>query len=617
MGVIIGTAGHVDHGKTELIKALTGVDTDRLEEEKRRGLTIDLGFAPLDLPKSGRVGIIDVPGHIDFLKNMLAGVGGIDLAILVLAADEGVMPQTVEHLRILELLRIPKLIIAVSKVDLADSETRELVAEEVKGLLKGSYLENSPLVQVSPVSREGLGELVEIIDQKVGEFPEKDFNALPRLLVDRVFGLKGVGTVVTGSLLSGRIEEGDELVIYPKLRQTRARQIQVFYEKRGMAEAGSRVALNLPGVGKGEIGRGDVISKKETLLPTKLLDVKLELLPSAKRIKDWARVRLYLGSGEFLGRMALFGKKELKPGEEGFCQLRLEEEVVALYGDRFIIRRYSPMDLLGGGVVLNPSPSRHKRSDPGVLKLMEARARGDLEEMIVAELKSRELEEKELWRSLSARREDWERTLEDLVHRGEIVSIRGCLFGRSRWEELRGRVVKELQDFHSRYPLRPGMPKEELKSRFPLHVRLFDDVLGSIEEIGVVGGKVRLKSLETKLTREQLSQKRKLEEVFLRARFSPPEKGEVIRDFDEEIFHFLIEEGALIKVSAQLFFHKEAIEEAKRLVSEFLKENGEMRLSDMRDILGSTRKYMVPLAEYFDRVKLTRRSGDLRTLGRV
>lgn len=614
MGVIIGTAGHVDHGKTELIKALTGVDTDRLEEEKRRGLTIDLGFAPIDLPKSGRVGIIDVPGHIDYLKNMLAGVGGIDLALLVIAADEGVMPQTLEHLQILRLLKVPRLVVVVSKVDLVDGETRELVAEEVKDLLLGSYLADSPLVEVSPATGDGLDELSRTVDELVAGFPEKDLTQPPRLLVDRVFVLKGVGTVITGSLVSGTIKEGEELVVYPRRKRTRARQIQVFNEKRETAEAGNRVALNLVGLTKGEVMRGDVVSKEGILSPTRLLDARLEVLPEARRIKDWARVRLYLGSGEFLGRVALMERRQLDAGDEGFCQLRLEREVVALYGDRFVLRLYSPMELLGGGTILHATPEKHKRNDSAVLQAMKARAGTDLANMIVTELEFREVRDEELRASLNVKGEDWKIILGELTHKGEVIKAGAYLFGRHRWAELKERMVKRLQGFHSKYPLRSGMPKEELKRRLGLKDAVFGTALDAFEEIEIEGGTVRLRGREIRLTGQQLEQARRLEKVFLKARFSPPDRTQVLQDFDKEIFGSLLANGTLIKVTEDLFFHREAIEKAKKLIAQYVNENREIRLSDMRDILGSTRKYVVPLAEYFDTIRFTKRSGDLRTL---
>lgn len=615
MGVIIGTAGHVDHGKTELIKALTGVDTDRLEEEKRRGLTIDLGFAPLDLPRSGRVGIVDVPGHIDYLKNMLAGVGGIDLALLVIAADEGVMPQTVEHFQILKLLRIPNLVVLVSKIDLVDAETRELVGEEVKELLGGTYLDGSPVIEVSPFTGEGLDKFKETVDELLASLPDKDLDLPPRLLVDRVFVLKGVGTVITGSLVAGTIKEGEELVVYPKGKRTRARQVQVFNEKRGIAEAGNRVALNLVGLSKGEMERGDVVSKEGILTPTKLLDVKLEVLPEARRLKDWGRVRLYLGSGEFLGRVALMEKKQLEGGEEGFCQFRLEEEVVALFGDRFVVRHYSPMTLLGGGLILNARPEKHKRTDKAVLEVMKVRAEGDMANIIVAELGLKESKEEELRTSLNLKVDDWKKTVGELTRNGKVIDIGGYLFGGDRWAELKEKMVKRLEAFHSKYPLRPGMPKEELKRKLALKDTVFDGALRAVQEIEVEAGIVRLKTVEIRLTPEQVEQTRRLGKTFREAKFSPPDRAEVLKSYDKEIFGSLVANGTLIKVSEDLFFHREVLEEAKKLISRYLEEKGEMKLSDMRDILGSTRKFVVPLAEYLDSIKFTKRSGDLRKPG--
>lgn len=604
----------MDHGKTELVKALTGVDTDRLEEEKRRGLTIDLGFAPLDLPKSGRVGIVDVPGHIHFLKNMLAGVGGIDLAILVVAADEGVMPQTKEHFQILRLLRVPQMVVVISKIDSVSSDIVELVIEEVRELLKDTYLESSPIVRTSSVTGEGLEDLKGLLDSIISAFPPKNYQKPPRLPIDRVFVLKGVGTVITGSLISGRISQGEEVLIYPKMIKTRVRQIQVFKERKEEALAGNRVALNLVGVGKDEIERGDVISKPGFLNPTRMLDVRLEILPEVSLVKDWTRVRLYMGSAEVLGRIAILGEREIQGGQQAYCQIRLEDDITAVFGDRFVLRSYSPMRLLGGGVVLDPNPVKHKRFDKGVIEILTARAKGDLREILTAELRSRYLKRDDLKRNLNVEEDRINAVIKDLRDEGRIEVLGDYLFDKERLKGIKQEIVKTVRQFHREQPLKFTVSKEELKTKFPFESELFNKILSTIDEIQVLGDKIRLKYQKISFTPEQLIQREKIEKAFIESRFSPPSREEILKKYAPEVFYYLVERGVLIRINEEIFLHKDLLEEAKTLIEDHIKKHGEIRLSQLRDLLNTTRKYAVPLAEYLDGIGFTERVGDVRRL---
>lgn len=613
-GVIIGTAGHVDHGKTELIKALTGVDTDRLAEEKRRGLTIDLGFAPLDLPQSGRVGVVDVPGHQKFLKNMLAGVGGIDLALLVVAADEGIMPQTREHFEILRLLQVPKLLAVVTKMDLAEADLADLVAEEIQELLQGTYLQGSPVVKVSAVAGAGLEELGAEMDRLIAELPPREMGDLPRLLIDRVFVLQGIGTVVTGSLTHGVISQGEEIVVYPEMLKARIRQIQVHGQPRSRVVAGHRVALDLAGVGKNELRRGEVISAENAFRASERLDIKLEVVGQDLAIKDWTRVRLYLGSAEVLGRLVILSEKVAKSGQEVYCQLRLEKPTVAWYGDRFILRTYSPQILLGGGVVLNPFPPQHRRFDDQILESLEARNGGELTQILPKDLARGPVLAEDLRSNLGLSKEHLNAAVCQLQEQGRLMVLGRFLVGMEDLGKIRDQILSQLEDFHRLYPLKTGMSKEELKGKIRYPGQLIEEILSTLNQVEVSGDEVRQRGRQVRFSPEQNRERERIEALFLKKKFNPPTRGDLLAEFDPKVFYALVKQGVLVGLTEEIYFHRSALEEAKRLVQEEMARRGQMRLSEMREVWGTTRKFAVPLAEYFDRVGFTQRVGEKRTL---
>jgi selenocysteine-specific elongation factor len=613
-GIIIGTAGHVDHGKTELIKALTGVDTDRLAEEKRRGLTIDLGFAPLDLPLSGRVGIVDVPGHQRFLKNMLAGVGGIDAALMVVAADESIMPQTREHFQILRLLGIEHLLVAVTKIDTVESELADLVVSEVEDLLAGTHLEASPVVRVSSVSGEGLEDLIEQLDRMIDRLEPRQIGDRARLPVDRVFILQGIGTVVTGSLIHGSLAVGEEITVYPRDLRARVRQIQVHGQEVEKVVAGHRVALNLAGVGQEQIQRGDTISTEGAFQVTRQLDVHLRAVAGDRVIRDWTRIRLYLGSSELLARLAILSEKKIPGGGEAFCQLRLESPAAAWMGDRFVARLYSPSDLLGGGRILDPVPPKEKRFDPIVLERLRARDAGDLGEIIVAALSTGPVSVEALDRSLRWTGEQIRGAAEELQAAGQIRLMGSFLILQEDLERIERQAGELVDDFHSRHPLKKGLSKEELKNRVGAPGPLMEELLSSSGGLQLDGDVVRRRGQSVRFTEQQQRQRQQIESTFLEADLNPPGREAVLGDFDEKVFYALVEEGVLVALTRDIYLHRQTLEKARKQLGEALSDRGALRLGEMKDLWGTTRKFAVPLAEYLDRAGFTQREGDKRIL---
>lgn len=615
MGAIVGTAGHVDHGKTELVKALTGVDTDRWEEEKRRGLTIDLGFAPLDLPGFGRAGLIDVPGHKDFLRNMLAGMGGVDVALMVVAADEGVMPQTREHFDIVRLFDVKRMVVAVSKCDLVDDEMAELVGLDVRALLEGTRFESSPVIKISSTRQTGLDQLRGELDCALTSLEEKDCNGPARLPIDRVFVLKGVGTVITGTLVSGKIVQGSELVVYPKGIKTRVRQIHVHKEKKSRALAGNRVALNLTGVSKDDMQRGDVICTPGYLEPSVMFDTRLELIRNVPALRDWTRVKVYLGSGELLARTAILGKKEIEPGGEGYVQLRLEKKSVARFGDRFVVRSYSPMRTLGGGVILDSNPRKHRRSDEIILNILEARVSRDISNIISAHLNAGYVDMRELGRSAAADDEELDQAADAMVREGRAERLGNLLFDKSYLEGIRERIYHILREYHRQNPLQKGMSKEELRVRMKMGPQTFDLFLSNTSDLKVEGDRVKLAGVKLELSEEQVAQRKAIEKLFIEKGFSPPSKDDVISKYSSEVFYSLIDSGTLVKISQDILVHRDVLETGKADIAKAVREKGLLKLTEIKEILRTTRKFAVPVAEYLDRTGFTRREGDLRTLG--
>ena len=626
--VIIGTAGHIDHGKTTLIKALTGRNTDRLEEEQRRGITIDLGFTYFELPSGGRAGIVDVPGHEKFINNMVAGVVGMDLVLLVIAADEGIMPQTREHLDILSLLGIKKSIIVLNKCDLVDEDWMELVEEEIREELEGSFMEQAPLVKVSAVTGEGISELIGVIDSMTrDEVEEKDINTIPRLPIDRVFTLSGFGTIVTGTLVSGTISREDVLEMYPLGKECKIRSVQVHGEDQKECLAGQRVAINLSNVKKSEVKRGYVLAPVNSMKNTDLLDVKLEMLDSSMRVlTNHARLHLFTGTSEILCRAVLLDKEELGPGESGYVQLRLEEKIAVRRGDRFVVRFYSPMETIGGGVVLEPNPKIKRRFREDVIEELKRKESGsitDIVEMHVKEHGDTLITISELAKLTALSAEEIQEAAAELEEEGTILpfALRKDTY---LWhaDESRGRlreVLKALQKYEAEHPYRYGMKKAEVQMAFFKKIKpaVFDKIIDHY----ILQGALRREE-EFVCTPDYAVRKDQVyEEVssgFLRAwkqagfdfiRYSELEHQTVSDQVSDDILNILLEEKQAVRVSEDMYTLAEYMEEAKEKIKEHLKEDPVITIAQVRDMFGTSRKSAKPILEYMDSIKVTKKTG--------
>jgi selenocysteine-specific elongation factor len=612
---VIGTAGHIDHGKSVLIHALTGIDPDRLREEKERGMTIDLGFAWLKLPSGQEVGIVDVPGHERFVKNMLAGVGGIDLALLIVAADEGIMPQTREHLAILDLLDIRKGIVIITKKDLVDEELLSLVKMEVEELIKPTTLAEAPVVAVSAVTGEGLADLVSAIDRILMFAEPREDIGRPRLMIDRAFTIAGSGTVVTGTLVDGTLSVGQEMEVLPSRLKARLRGLQTHKTRIDTASPGSRVAVNLAGVATSHLERGDVLTQPGWLVPTTRVDVRLRLLSCLKHpLRHGTTVSFHTGAAEVMAKVHLLEKEKLDSGDVSWAQLALDKPVAVVKGDHFIIR--SPMDTLGGGQIISSHASRHRRFRPAVIQNLKVRSSSSIEDVIVATLEvSQPLELKQLVVECNLASGETRRVVDGLINKGKVVAIgRGehnLLFTCSGWERLAKRAANIVNDYHRKFPARSGIPKGELSSRLKLAPhsaalqKLFDD--GVLAEEGAA---VRLSSYRIKLNQNQQAKI----DAFLRALsqnpYSPP--GDVA--LEPDLLNLLIEQQKVVKVSNDVIFTTSAYNEMVDKVIAYARERGKVTLAEVRDMLGTSRKYAQALLEYMDEKKLTRRVGDERVL---
>ena len=624
--VIIGTAGHVDHGKTTLIKALTGIDADRLKEEKERGMTIDLGFAFLALPGGQRVGIVDVPGHERFLKNMLAGATGVDLVLLVIAADEGVMPQTKEHLEILELLEAKKGIVALTKSDTVDPEWLEMVEEDVRGALKSTFLKDAPIIRVSSITGTGIEELAAQLARLVEETEQRSCEGPFRLPVDRVFTITGFGTVVTGTLVSGTVHVGEPVQILPQQMASRVRQIQVHGTKLQEVCAGTRVAINLAGVEVSDVGRGDVLVPPGYLVPSARLDAHVRMLPEApKALRSGVRVRLHIGTAEHIGRVIVLGSSEIAPAGEGYIQFVSETRAVAARGDRFVIRSYSPMQTIGGGTILDPTAPRHRASEARTIEALERRRRGEPADLLEDTLLSAPgpvvlkdaaarigLSEAEIAPFMNRLEEDGRAIRLD----GRRV-IHSAVFG-----SLSARIAAALEEYHKSSSLKAGMAKEELRAAAArnLDLRAFGAVLAQMERLGLAAASenmVRLPTHEVRLSDEEKRTAELVERLYREAGCNPPTVEQVARRGGPRampVLQYLVDTGSLVKIDEGVYLHAETVGTAERMLRERLAGGRAITVSEFRDITGSSRKYAVPLLEYFDAKKLTRRVGDERVL---
>lgn len=627
---IIGTAGHVDHGKTALIRALTGAETDRLREEQERGMSIDLGFADFTLPSGRHAGVIDVPGHERFLKNMLAGAGGIDLVLLVIAADEGVMPQTREHLDILNILQTRRGVVALTKADLVDEEWLELVQDDVRGALKGTFLQHAPIVPLSSVTGAGIPELKALLDQMAEEVPKRTIIGPFRLPIDRVFTIRGFGTVVTGTLVAGVARVGDRVELLPRGLETRIRSLQVHGKACDFAEAGTRVAMNLAGLELEEVERGDVVAPMGAQHSTLALDARLDVLKSCPReLKNRTRVRIYLGAAEILARLNILDAESIAPGGSGIVQLRLETPTVAAKGDRYVLRFYSPMDTIGGGSIVDPSPIRHKRFDDAVLANLAIKEKGTPDELVAEAVQRAGITPvgpSPIATQLSLSLDEVRAHFETLAERGELVRMDGELVvHRHRLVAAEHQLLGALSNYHEAHPMRTGMSREELRSRHSrqMDAKGFALVLGRLESAGTVlvgGGRVRLASHTPRFTPEQQRMVDVFEAALLRDPFNSPFYEDIRASHGlpvkpaQEVWETLIDNGVVVRIAADLFLHRKAVDLAIERVTSYLQEHGQVTAAQFRDMVGTTRKWAVPLMEHLDATRVTRRLGDVREL---
>jgi len=627
--VVVGTAGHIDHGKTSLVKALTGIDTDRLPEEKARGITIDLGFAFLEEPGGLTIEIVDVPGHERFVKNMLAGVGGIDLAMLVIAADEGVMPQTREHLAICSLLHIKAGLIALTKADLVEPDWLELVREDVAGSVRDTFLAGAPILPVSAKTGQGLDDLRAALRTLAEAVPQRETDQLPRLPIDRVFTVKGFGTVVTGTLTAGALGVDDRVEVYPRKTEAKIRGLQTHSHPVTSARAGQRTAVNLQGLERAAIARGDVVGLPGTLVPSLLVDGTLELLKDAPRpLRSRARVRFHVGTSEIMARALLLDRTELAPGETSFARFRLEGPLVARPGDRFVVRSYSPVVTIGGGTLLDVDPPRFKRKGPALVAHLTLLQAGNPEAVLEEHVRHMGAAGVRLG-TLAGRvpfgPAQLRGLLDALQAAGRVIAVdRDWFIHPDSFARLRTLVVDALGAFHHASPLKPGMSREELRSRAGgADERVFAFLLSSLGVDGTVKterDKVRLASHEVRLSPEQQRIIDHLEGDFLRAEAAPPSAEEALGraglggDEEHELFQVLVQAGKLVRVKESLFFHARALDTIQTKLVALLRERKEIGPADIKDLLGISRKYAIPLLEFFDQRRVTARVGERRVL---
>jgi selenocysteine-specific elongation factor len=628
--VIVGTAGHIDHGKTALVKALTGIDADRLEEEKRRGITIDIGFAHLELPAPDgsaiRLGFVDVPGHERFVRNMLAGIGGIDLVLLVIAADEGIKPQTREHFDICRLLAIRRGITVLTKSDAVDAETLEVARLEVEDYVRGSFLDSakSPIVAVSSLTGAGLDELRSALARIASEVASKNATALARLPIDRVFTMKGFGTVVTGTLVAGTIRKSDdeELELFPAGKRVRVRGMQVHGSPAETAIAGQRTALNLAGVTTEEMARGMTLATADTFRLTSRVDVLLTLLPSAKPLKAGARVHFHAYATETIAEVRLYEIKQLKPGEEAYAQLRFAEAMLLLPGDRFIVRQFSPVVTIGGGVVLDASPLTRRRRAEDAITFLKTMRNGSAEEIVAARVGRRGaagLRLDDIPGEMNICRADSEK----LAARAGLVSCDRVLVAQDAFAKAKASTLQALEKFQDANPLVAGMSKEELRDQGNLGPEVFYGVLVKLaaeKKLEVAGELVHLSGRGVVMKDEEAESKKIIEHAFASAGLKVPSLKEVLAGLTvdrvraQKIVTLLLRDKVLIKISDELVFHQSTLLDLRHKISALKTTAPKIDVARFKEMTGVSRKYAIPLLEYLDREHVTRRVGDERVI---
>ena len=620
---VIGTAGHIDHGKSTLIKTLTGEDLDSTREEKERGLTINLGFTYLTLDNGEEIGIVDVPGHEKFVKNMLAGAAGIDAALLVIDANEGIMPQTQEHAAILSLLGIENFIIVLTKIGQADETLLEIVKEDTRDQFKGTPLENAVMVETDAIQGIGIDELKAAIQKMSEELDFSQNESVPaRLNVDRAFSVKGIGTVVTGTLAEGVLKVGDTLTLYPAEIETTVRNIQIHGNDEPVAHAGNRTALNLTKVGLDDIHRGDVLTAGQ-LEASYMLDVKLEVVAEAEEpVKMWDRMHINIGTKEVIGRVVPLGVEEIYPGDEGFAQLRLEEEITVKKDDRFILRRFSPVVTVAGGVVLDESPKKHKRFSEDVIESLAIKESGDLSAIIqdfITDGKQGQFTVKEIADGINSGVDELEDVLQEMIVNGQLIAIGRHYMAAESFHALSREMKNTLADYHEKYPIRSGMSLEEFRSRFKqIQPRDVDAVLKRLnedEEIKIEGQYIALADFEVEYTPEQKEIRSQLEKEMKAAGMQPPFIDQIIEKgtMRAEIFYQMFGRE-LYQLNQSLAFHMDVFKEAEQKIVDYLEENETISLGEARDLLDTSRKYIMPFLEHLDDIGVTARQEDVRIL---
>jgi selenocysteine-specific elongation factor len=634
--IIVGTAGHIDHGKSALVRALTGVDPDRLPEEKRRGITIDLGFADLELGDL-RIGFVDVPGHERFIKNMLAGAHGIDLLALVIAADESVMPQTREHFDICRLLGVSNGLVVITKKDLVDEEMLALVEDEARELVHGSFLENAPVVTVSSRTGAGLDDLKSRLTEMGRRVPPRSQDFTMRLPIDRAFSMKGFGTVVTGTLISGKISEGEELELLPSRTNVRVRGLQVHNKSVREAHAGQRTAVNLAGVDTAQIERGMVLAPVGRLRPTQIVDVWIDMLPGASRaVRSRSRVRFHAGAAEVLGRVRILeGSQQIAPGSSGLAQLRLEAPVVAVHGDRFILRSYSPAETIAGGVIVDPFATKHRGREMAhtleLLRSLMSDERATKFEAFVQTAGDRGLRLNDLAAATGWTNEVLARVASEVQKTGAVLEVGGLFIARSNLDRLSDAVVAEVERYHKREPLARGMLRETLREKLFAHSapELFNGVIARLEaQSKVVSEKdiVRSSKHSVGLSEQETELSKHIEQIYLAAGVEAPTIDEAMtkanvaapqRNQARKILQLLIDDRTLVRIQADMFMHTKVVQELKTKLQTYASQHEPDRLIDVpgfKDLAGVSRKYAIPLLEFFDREQVTRRAGDKRLI---
>ena len=630
--VIVGTAGHVDHGKTLLVKALTGIDTDRLVEEKKRGITIDLGFAHLDFEDGTQAGLVDVPGHEKFIKNMLAGAGGIDLAMLVVAADEGFMPQTVEHLGILSLLGIREGLVVITKADMVDPEWVEMIAEDVRERVKGTFLEGKPIMAVSAYTGQGIAELRQYLHKLVKDAAEKNLRTPFRLPVDRVFSVDGFGTVVTGTLIEGSVRKDEIAELVPSGLRAKVRSIQVHGKDTDTACAGQRVAMNLAGLKKTDVQRGDTVARPDTVKTSRMLDVRLQNLKNSQRtILTQSQVHFYHGASVMLAKVVLLDRESLLPGDSCYAQLRLTEPLASKRGDRFVIRFYSPLETIGGGVILDEVPLRHKAGDSAVLEALAIRESGSGNQKLVQVIAGFGYalpNKQKLCGELNLEEAELQEQLEELVALGKVLELLPDRYlAASVLDQAWDGCRKLLEAYHTANPLHAGMKLAELRQKLlpGTELAVADGVLAELAAEGRikrVADRYAMAEFTVHFTKRQNAIRDKLLQTYRKADLEVPGVDEVYPMFlpkekedCKQVLESLISSGQLVMLTPQLYYHHQTFDRVLEQTRAFFAEKEELTLAEFRDMLGTSRKYALAVLEYYDRNKMTKKEGDIRRAG--